>query len=199
MQTHVISGEQSALSADISDEALMAAAVNGDSAASGALYRRYADELRRYFARLESREVGADDLVQETFVRVLRYAASFDDARQFRGWLFAIARNVGLAAAHARRDVVELSDVALESGDDAARSLHTRESLTILGAALQELPEADRTVLVLAKLEGRSYRDIAHMLAISEGVVKVRVFRALQRLRNHLRAQGNPGGWLDEY
>ena len=187
------------MSTDISDEALMTAAMDGDSAAAGALYRRYADELRGYFARLESRETGAEDLVQETFVRVLRYGASFDATRPFRGWLFAIARNVGLAAAHARRDVVELSDVALESGDDAERALYTRESLTILSAALNALPTADREVLVLAKLEGRSYGDIARTLAVSEGAVKVRVFRALQRLRNNLRAQGNPGGWLDEY
>ena len=187
------------MSTDISDEALMTAAMDGDAGAGDALYRRYAAELRRYFARMESRDAGADDLVQETFVRVLRYGASFDTARPFRGWLFTIARNVGLAAARARPDVVPLTDVTLASGDDAGRDLHTRESLAIVRSALQALPEADRAVLVLAKLEGRSYRDVARALGITEGAVKVRVFRALQRLRNHLRAQGNPGGWLDEY
>ena len=187
------------MSTDISDEALMTAVMGGDSAAGDELYRRYAPDLRRYFGRMESREIGADDLVQETFVRVLRYGASFDPARPFRGWLFTIARNVGLAAAHARRDVVPLTDVTLAAPDDSARDLDTRESLSSLRTAMRALPEADRDVLVFAKIDGRSYREIAGTLGITEGAVKVRVFRALQRLRDILRAQGNPGEWLDEY
>jgi RNA polymerase sigma factor (sigma-70 family) len=184
---------------DDTDEALMTAAAAGAPHAVDELYRRYSVELRRYFGRYESRRASAEDLVQETFVRVMRYGASYDPARPFRGWLFAIARNVGLGAGSAAADPEALDDLSIASQDDPVRDHATREAIRALEAGLAALAERDRSVLVLSRVEGRSYREVARMLGVSEGAVKVRVFRALQRLRTWLREQGNPGGWLDEH
>lgn len=169
------------------DEDLMAAASTGEAAAVDVLYRRYADDLKRYLQRFESDNASAEDLVQETFVRLIRYGASFDPAGSFRGWLFRIARNVGLAAVSSRAGREELDDVVLTAADDPEREYRMREAMAALIGALGELSEGDRQVLVLARIEGRSYREIGRITGATEGAVKVRVFRALQRLRHQLQ------------
>lgn len=180
------------------DEALMAAAADGHRMALDALYRRHADGLRRYLVRFESAEASADDLVQETFVRVIRYAASFDPGRSFRGWVYRIARNVGVASLPAGLPGEALDDVQLAAADDPHREYQVRAALDALAAAVEALPQPDRQVIVLARIEGRSYREVARILGCTEGAVKLRVFRALRRLRARLAEASNPGGWLDE-
>ena len=182
----------------VKDEVLVEQALGGDRPAWDALYLRHRKGLHAYLRRFASDDGAAEDLVQETFLRVMRYAASFDSHRSFRGWLFSIARNVGLASRHGP-SMEALEDVILTAPDHPGREYRMHEALSALEAALQELPEADREVLVLGKIQGRSYREIGRKLGITEGAVKVRVFRALQRLRSELRQRGNPGGWLDEH
>ncbi|HEX6134790.1 MAG TPA: sigma-70 family RNA polymerase sigma factor [Longimicrobiales bacterium] len=185
------------VNASTSDEALMAAVAADRSEAMDELYRRYAGELAHYFRHFESYDAGADDLVQDTFVRVLRYRAAFDPARPFRNWLFGIARNVALGV---RRGPgrESLDDTVLTAPQHPGREYRTAEALAALKRALDALPVHDREVIVLARIEGRSYREVGVMLGITEGAVKVRVFRALQRLRSWLHHNGNPGGWIHE-
>lgn len=185
--------------ADAFDGALSGAVSLDDGEVLDRLYRRYAPELRDYFRRFETREVSSDDLVQETFLRVARYGASYDGIRPFRNWLFGIARNVGLAALSRRSDPEALDRVVLTAPGDPGTMYRTREALRELEAALGRLSESDREVIRLGRIEGRSYREVGGILGVTEGAVKVRVFRALNRLRELLRHMGNPGGWLDEH
>ena len=131
----------------VKDEVLVEQALGGDRPAWDALYLRHRKGLHAYLRRFASDDGAAEDLVQETFLRVMRYAASFDSHRSFRGWLFAIARNVGLASRHGP-SMEALEDVILTAPDHPGREYRMHEALSALEAALQELP-ANLIALVL--------------------------------------------------
>ena len=183
--------------ADATDEALMQAISSGAREPLDELYRRYQGELRRYFRRFDTGPAEADDLVHDTFMRLMRYGASFDAERPFRGWLFGIARNVALGTVRKARHVA-IDDVSLAAPGQDSVGRKVDDALEALEVGLGRLSDDDRALLIMAKLERRPYRDIARTLGATEGAVKVRVFRALNRLRAELRTGGDEGGWLDE-
>ena len=152
----------------------------------------------------------ADDVTQETFVKVWRGLPSYDGRAQFSTWLYTIARNTALNALRARRPQLSLSDAATfaeaelalgvadgpasgpEAADAAADS--ATESRAI-AAAIAELPERQQQVVALFYLQDRSYDEVAEMLAIPLGTVKTLLHRARARLEQRLgglRAAGDP-------
>ena len=159
------------------------------------LYRRYVNEMLGYaFNQLGSIQ-DAEDLTSETFLRLVRAIGSFDRRASFRTWLYSIMRNQ--LRDHWRRDVRRPSPLPLEAQDGAQVPLERIEAVdadttrgssdsgsesTQLGRALLErLSDRDRRVLTLRILEGRSIRDSAAELGVSEGNVKVMQHRALKR------------------
>jgi RNA polymerase sigma factor (sigma-70 family) len=177
-----------------SDEDLMALAGAGDRPALETLFERHHRGLYRFFRRTAGRApAGGDDpsdLVQEVFLRVMRYAYAFRPEGSFRGWLYRIARN---AAADARRAaarrVALVDDAATDrdaqdsgTGPDLER-VERVESVERLSAALGRLSDADREVLLLARFEGLSGAELAESLECSPGAARVRLHRALARLR----------------
>jgi RNA polymerase sigma-70 factor (ECF subfamily) len=169
-----------------SDEALMRAVREGDLARLGPLFDRYHLELFDYLNRMTgSREV-AEDLVQDVFVRVLKYRDTYRDEAAFRTWVFRIARNAR-ADYFARRGTVEpLSDEALERADQSPgpeRLLEQEHDEQRLRHAFMSLREDRRELIVLARYQGMKLEAIAELLGIETGAVKVRIHRALKELR----------------
>ncbi len=179
---------------DVDDGALLVAAAAGDSAAFEHFYRRWLPVVTRYhLRRAGSREV-AFDLTAETFAAVVVGLGDFDPSRgSAPGWLFAIAEHKlhtsfrrGRVEARARRALGHRR-VVLDD-EDLARV----EELASLGgdariqALLAELP-ADQERAVRARvLDERTYAEIAGEVRCSEAVVRQRVHRGLERLRNRL-------------
>jgi len=186
------------------DAELVARARAGDRAAIVALYRRYVGEVFGYAFNQLGRVQDAEDATSETFLRFVGALDDWSGRASLRTWLYAIARNC--IRDHWRRQqrrpaTVEL-DLATVAEAPAPETANPRA--TALGrAVLEALPERYRAVLTLRILEGRSVRDTAEALGLSEGNVKVLQHRALARaarIADELAAAGRvravPGGAL---
>lgn len=175
-----------------SDQDLMLAVKAGDRAAFEELYRRYRDRLYAFLVRYTGDPSTAQDLFQETFLRVFRDRARYEPRAAFATWLFTIARNlfldslkksgVGGTPAQSETAIHAVPDPA----PDALKNLERREAETALRQALASLAEEERAILLLSRFEGLRYAQIAEILGTSEGAVKVRAHRALMALRRTL-------------
>jgi RNA polymerase sigma factor (sigma-70 family) len=168
-----------------SDGVLMERVQDGDTAQLALLFERYHVGLFRYVLHLTHNRTVSEDLVQEVFFRVLKYARSYDARLSFPVWIYGMARNAHFDLIHKRRAEVisaELSEV--RSPEPMPEELITRkEDALFLEQALRQLPEDKREVLVLSRFHNLRYEEIARILECEVGTVKVRVYRALKELR----------------
>ena len=176
-----------------SDKALMLQVKNGDLDALGVLFERYHHRLFGFFYRLTLQRDISADLVQDVFERILRYRSSYTGNGDFATWLFRIARN--RHADHYRQMEKEAVDEhpdaphpasphpasAHPAAPDAA--LTDTDDRMLLEQALDRLDPDKKQALVLSRMEGFLYREIAEIMACTESAVKVRVFRGLRELR----------------
>ena len=165
---------------------------DGDLEKLGILFERHHLRLFNFFLRMTGDRAASEDLVQEVFVRMLKYRKSFRERGEFTSWMFALARNVS-ADYFGRRPRVTVADEAeldeRPSGDPLPlEQLELAESLEQLRGALLKLPEEKRELLLLTRSGGLTYEQIAAILGCSAGAVKVRVHRALRHLRQVFRA-----------
>jgi RNA polymerase sigma-70 factor (ECF subfamily) len=171
----------------------------GDLDQLGLLFERYHQPLFGFFYQRSGNAALSQDLVQNVFLRVLRYRRNFRGDGEFKAWLFHIARNVHYDNHRKKRirhtdDVDEWKDQLADDGASQPQQLIRAEEVEQLKTALRRLDPEKREVLVLAKLQGMPYREIGELLGCSEGAVKVRVFRALQELRGLLTAWRGASG-----
>jgi len=162
-----------------SDEELIAAVAAGADEALAVLYGRWERPLHAFLTRYTGgRDV--DDLVQETWLRIVRAAGRFDPARRFSTWLFQIALN--LARDWRRRppaEPVDPADTHLMAAPDASGRVDAGLDAARLLAAL---PEAQRAVVILRHFHDLGEDDVAAILAIPRGTVKSRLHHAMARL-----------------
>ncbi|HET6575471.1 MAG TPA: sigma-70 family RNA polymerase sigma factor, partial [Fimbriiglobus sp.] len=162
----------------------IAAAQAGDRQAFGRLVERYWDRLYRWLYHLTRDRHKAEDLVQETFLKVLAALDSFRPGSNFRAWLFRIGHNnfVNLKRAERRTSHPLPEDTAgspVAAPPDVAAD---REALRVVATAIAELPVEFRAALVLRADEGLSFREVAAVLRITEETARWRVFKARQKL-----------------
>ena len=158
-------------------------------------FERHRRHLLRYLARLVSSSDVAEDLTQEAFARV--YVVQDGTLRSPRSFLYRTAHN--LAMDHMRRRRIAatepLTDVTIDTlGDDSPppdACVAAREELRLIEAAIQELPPKCRKVFILLRFEGRSYKEIALAMALSETMVRKYAARALEHCRQRL-SDGEP-------
>jgi RNA polymerase sigma-70 factor (ECF subfamily) len=153
------------------------------------------DTLYRGALRLTRNPEQAQDLVQDTYVRALRYQHSFQTGTNLRAWLFAIMRNLYWDRFKgSRRESVsldEVGDFALYDQLKSATDLPELEVLDRIAAsevvkAVEELPPLHREVVLLVDVEGFSYKEAAEALEIPIGTVMSRLHRARQQLQKSL-------------
>ena len=168
-----------------SDSAVMRLLQAGDATQLGTLFERYHVPLFRYLLQLSRNRALSEDLVQEVFFRVLKYAQSYDPNFSFTAWLYSMARNAWFDASHKRRGEVpsDAMEQMMSPHPIPEEALSRREEVTHLREALRNLPDAQREVLVLSRFHILRYDDIARILHCEIGTVKVRVYRAMKALR----------------
>lgn len=168
----------------------MAAAQRGDDAAFGVLVERYTDRIYRHLYRLVGQREEAEDLTQESFVRAYRARHRFDTQREFRGWIYAIAANLGRNALRDRSrkgQAMALADLEqLTCQEEANSNLVRHELATELDAAMAELSPTAATLIDLHYREQMTLREAGSLLGMSETAAKVAVYRARKRLRKML-------------
>ena len=170
----------------MTDEALMAAVRSGDLGKLGVLFERYHVPLFDFLARMTGDRTAAEDLVQDIFVRILKYRATFRDGGSFETWLYRIARNARADYFRQRAPLEPLEGEALERPEPQpgpALQLQAERERSRLKRALMQLPEDKRELIVLARYRDMKYDQIAEILGIEVGAVKVRVHRAIRELR----------------
>jgi len=194
------SPEASARQADARDRADMEQLIAGQDAALNDLMERHATPVFHFLCRMVGNEDDANDLAQETFVRVFRARASFRTSEKFSTWLFTIAAN--LARNHfrwrSRHPNVSLEAETGESEQTLGSTLPandpapneqalTAERARAVRAAVGKLPEDLREAIVLCEWEDHSIAEAAAILESTSKAVESRLYRARQILRERLK------------
>jgi RNA polymerase sigma-70 factor (ECF subfamily) len=171
---------------DLTDNALMLAAKEGDMDRFADLFERHHVKLWEFFYRMTGSRSDSDDLVQDVFLRMLKYRSTFHTESQFRAWMYGIARN-------ARVDRIRKTPAESPLGPDShsvagngaapLTLVERNEHYSMLDRALMALPDEKREVLVLARYQEMKYDEIGELLDIEVNTVKVRVHRAMNELR----------------
>jgi RNA polymerase sigma-70 factor (ECF subfamily) len=130
----------------------------------------------------------SEDLVQNVFVRILRYRTLFRGDGEFRTWMFHIARNVSHDQYRKKKinasDSLEAWQERLGTNENRATEYEQHEDLELLSMAMDRLPDEKREILLLSKYQEKKYKEIAELLGCTEAAVKVKVFRAVQELKS---------------
>jgi RNA polymerase sigma-70 factor (ECF subfamily) len=178
-----------------SDKELIAGVANGNLEALGGLFDRYEADIRRFIGRLGVGVGDVDDLVQTTFLEVIRAAPRFDAALPAKSWLFGLA--VVLVRRHRRslsRAAARLFERARwprpEAPPTPAAEFDKDQELLRFQRAFAQLSAKKREVFALVTLEGLSGEDVAQTLGIPVATVRTRLHHARQELRASL---GEPG------
>lgn len=133
----------------------------------------------------------AEDVVQETFIKVMRSLGTFRGDGPMAAWLYRIGYREAIAVSRRRReDPIEPAEIALRAdrpADDVEHVVVARELAVRLDGAIAGLPEALRSAFVLRDVEGLSTAEVAEVLDISSSAVKMRLARARQALRIELK------------
>jgi RNA polymerase sigma-70 factor (ECF subfamily) len=183
---------------DASDEALMTRLREGDDQTLAPLMARWEVPMKRYLARVVQNAHEAEELAQETFVRLYQHRDRFREGARFSPWLYAIAANLARNRLRwwRRRPAVSL-EAWTEFGGEAADegnagragsgALEQRERADAVREAVAALPVELREALVLCEYEGLTQAEGAEALGVTPKAVEMRLYRARAALRNRLQ------------
>ncbi|MGH7460535.1 MAG: RNA polymerase sigma factor [Longimicrobiales bacterium] len=186
----------------LTDQEVVARAREGREAAFRELIGRYERPVFSLIYRLVRDRERAEDLSQETFIKVLNALDRYDPSYKFSSWIFKIAHNTALdllrkkepdtlsleGSPHASSAAeAEASTVSVASDDPSPEEYTAHRELSgVLEAAIALLRPEYRTAIVLCHLEGRAYEEIAEIMSVPLGTVKTYIHRARHELRGHL-------------
>jgi RNA polymerase sigma-70 factor (ECF subfamily) len=175
-----------------SDQQLIVRILSGDAEGAALLIHRYGGALRRVLLHAGARPDDLDDLLQETWIRVIRSAARYDPAQAFPGWLFTIAMNrfrtgaVRLAKDSRRHEPLENVTTAAAYAASAHTTLEEAEQAASVRSLIATLPPRLADAVLLRYFEERSEKEIAAAMGIPVGTVKSRLHTAISKLRSDL-------------
>ncbi|MGQ9819773.1 MAG: RNA polymerase sigma factor [Candidatus Kapaibacteriales bacterium] len=173
---------------NLEDEALFSKlSVNDKSESEKAfleLYNRYASRVYAYCNRILDNKEDARDMFQETFIRFYQSAKVDRAMTNVPGFLLRIARNLCLNLKRTRRQNFTLEDYM--NFEEYSKLKEKDELLELIKVALTGLNDDLREAFILREYEGMSYSEISEFLGISVALVKVRIFRAKQKIREIL-------------
>jgi RNA polymerase sigma-70 factor (ECF subfamily) len=173
------------------DDALMEQFCRGEEAAFESLYARHAPGVLAFLGRMVRDPALAEDLLQTTFLSVVRARGRYEPGTAVRAWIFAIAANAGRDALRRRRARHE--DLGTEVPAEAAvqpAPVSDPGAARAVQEALMKLPVDQREAVVLHKMLELSFEEVATTLGISAGAAKVRAHRGYVRLREMMAPLG---------
>jgi len=170
------------------DHELMLEVRNGNVNQLSLLFERHNKHLFNFFLRSGNDRQSSEDLVQEVFLRILNSRHTYKSNGTFIPWMFTIARNVHID--HYRKyggkaNFPEEFTYDDSTGPTPEATTSYQGDVAILQQALAQLPPDKREVLILSRFQDLRYKEISKILECSVNAVKVRVFRALQELRDN--------------
>lgn len=171
-----------------SDDNLMAAVSSGDQAAFSRLVIRHLPALHRYLTHLAGSAADGDELSQEAFLRVWQSATSFRSGKaRFTTWLHRIAHNLYIDEFRKRRPA-DLADdsVIIDEGPGPEQQMQLDQESRLLLQAISELPEAQRSALLLCRVQGFSNQEAAVIMNTGVRAVESLLARGRRGLRRRL-------------
>ena len=173
---------------DTDETYLLGKIAAGDKLAFEALYRVYFPRLSRFIGRMARSATLIEEVVNDTMLVVWQKAASFDGSCKPSTWIFAIAYRKTLKGLKASDEPVD-SDAALYEDDSAnqpEQTVNRQQLQQTVADALDQLPAAQRAVMVLTYYHDMAYSDIAEIVECPLNTVKTRMFHARHRLKDLL-------------
>jgi RNA polymerase sigma factor (sigma-70 family) len=174
----------------VSDAVLIGRIVNGEADAATALVERHSPALRRFAARAGVNATDVDDVLQETWIRVVRSAHRYDPERPFPGWIFAILMNRVRSRwqqSRPREDSLFDGASSVPSADRAADAqLVLDQRAAAIRSLVAQLPAPLADTVLLRYFEELSEREVAAQLGIPIGTVKSRIHTGLRRLKTEI-------------
>ena len=187
--------------AETPDAALLTRVANGDAVAARALTDRLAPRILRHVARMLGDRAEAEDIVQETMLRLWRIAPRWEQREaKVSTWTFRVAINLATDKLRARRPDVSISSIGEPASDmaDMVARMTDRARVEALDRALAALPERQRTAVSLRHIEGLSNPDIAEIMDISVEAVESLTARGKRALAACLKGQKEALGYSDD-
>ena len=183
------------------DVALMLRFQGGDESAFRELFQKFGPRILYYARRLVGSEARAEELTQDVFVQIYRFRHRYRPESRLATWVYKIATNVclnelrrperrlridlwGRSERDERPEGPSLPDPNAPTAEQGAS---TRELSKRLESAVAALPPKQRAALLLSRVDGLAYRDVARSLGCTEGAVKALLFRATQTLKKQLQ------------
>ena len=194
------------------DAALMLRVKRGDRTSFEALVHKYQQPVMNLVYRTLPDATEAEDLAQQVFVQVFKSAPRYEATAKFSTWLFTIARNLCLneIRRRARHPAESMDEPSPDQDDQPARPVEDRKGVTPPEAllygelqakieeALADLPEKQRTAILLCREDELSYEDIARVMGCSLSATKSLIHRGRETLKQRLKPYLRTGAWPRE-
>ena len=166
----------------------MEAVKSGELQQASLLFERYNKRIFNFLARMTMDRDLAEDLTQNVFLRIIKYRNSYREGARFQSWIYQVARNV--FSDHYQANKNKFSDfVDVEKVSDQLRDPEENEAIdereNLLQRSLAMLNEEQRELLVLTRFQQMKYEDVAVIMDTTVANIKVKVHRAIAKLREH--------------
>jgi len=167
------------------DEQLMNQVKTGDLDKASVLFDRYHVKIYNYFFRMNYNRDISQDLTQNTFHRMLKYRKSFNNRLSFKSWLYRIARNVFVDSLSENQIQFEKIEHYVSETDSTETEQNRKADMEALDMAMQKLNNEQREIISMSRFQNIKYQEISEILDISVPAVKVKMHRAMKKLREY--------------
>ena len=169
---------------------------SGNPEQLGLLYERYKKWLFNFFYQLNRNKDASEDLVQNVFMRMLKYRNSFSADKKFVPWMFQIARNENIDHFNdqIKKGYNELSEKDYEHPSmevNIDEQLESNETMNLLTKMISRLPQEKKEMIILSKIEQLKYKEIGEIMGCSEMAARTKTHRAMKELRENYLALKN--------
>lgn len=179
---------------ELSDKELVEKAKKGDVHAFEQLLFRYEKQIFVYLLRFVNQKENAEDVTQETFIKVFRSLKTFDPEYKFKTWLYTVATNTAydwLRKAKKSQElfIIDDPDSEFETIDEstAYKELESKENVELIDNAIQKIKPTYQTVILLFYRDELGYEEIAEVLKLPLNTVKTHLYRAKKALSEELK------------
>lgn len=180
------------------DRELIARVAKQDSAALRALFTLHQVRLFRFLIRIVRNDAIAEELVNETFIKVWTKAGTFNGKSQVSTWIFTIARNEAMSLLR-KKSEAELDDEAASQIEDESDTqditVAKKDKGALMRACIDKLSDAHREIVDLVYYQEKSIQEVSTILQIPGNTVKTRMYHARQQLSTHFKRAGIDRGW----
>lgn len=140
--------------------------------------------LYNYIYRMVYNHADAEDILQEVFLKIFKNIERIDFSKNYKSFIYKVARNLTLDFLGKRKDKYELDEEAMGGEDISHRKIETKDRME---KALQSISREEREIIVLKYIQELKISEISEIIKIPENTVKVRIFRAVRKMRKYIQ------------